>query len=252
MYLMYVDESGDPGNNTAQSEYFCLSGIVVHESQWRNFYEVNRRFRRKMKDVYGLPVRSELHAVKFLRHSQFEIEKHNRLSILRNFLDELAKINTIAVTNVIVHKLGKPREFDIFGVAWRTLFQRFENTLVNGNFPEGYRRSYGVVFTDATNGESLTQLMRKMSVYNPIPNRWGIGYRNIPIARVIEDPSPRDSQHSLPIQACDVIAYFLHQKLKPNSYIKRKSADKYFDRLKPVLNLNASARDPWGMGVVRL
>jgi Protein of unknown function (DUF3800) len=73
---MYVDESGDPGNNTAQSQYFCLSGIVVHENEWRNLIDASMHFRRTMKDVYGLPVRSEIHSVKFLRHSAFAIEKY--------------------------------------------------------------------------------------------------------------------------------------------------------------------------------
>lgn len=252
MYLMYVDESGDPGNNTAQSEYFCLSGLVVHESQWHTFIDVNKRFRRKLKDIYGLPVRAEVHAVKFLRHSQFDIAKHLRLAILRNFLDELAKINTISITNVVVEKTGKPSDFDIFGAAWRTLFQRFENTLIHGNFPEGYQRSFGAVYTDATNGQNLVKIMRKMSVYNPIPNRWGNGFRDMPIKRIVEDPSSRDSKHSLPIQACDITAYFLHQKLKPNSYIRRTRAVSYFDRLDPILNKHASNRDPWNLGVVRL
>ncbi|WP_170449260.1 DUF3800 domain-containing protein [Ruegeria arenilitoris] len=252
MYLMYVDESGDPGNNMAQSHHFCLSGLVVHESEWHSFIDVNKRFRRKLKDIYGLPVRAEMHAVKFIRHSQFGIAKHERLAILRNFLDELAKLNTISITNVVVEKAGKSAEFDIFGAAWRTLFQRFENTLAYGNFPGGYKRSFGSVYTDATNGESLVRLMRKMSVYNPVPNRWGGGYRDIPITKIVEDPSARDSQHSLPIQACDVVAYFLHQKLRPNSYVRKKRASAYFDRLEPVLNKYASNRDPWGMGVVRL
>ena len=252
MYLMYVDESGDPGNNTVQTRFFCLSSIVVHESQWRTFIEVNKSFRRSMLDVYGLPVRSEIHAVKFVRHSQFDIAKHNRLAILRNYLDELAKLNSISVTNVVIDKMGKPDGFDVFSSAWRTLFQRFENTIAHGNFPEGYKRSFGTVYTDATNGTQLTKIMRKMSVYNPIPNKWGAGYRDMPIRKVIEDPSSRDSQHSLPIQACDVVAYFLQQKLNPNAYVKRKSAVNYFDRLDPILNKNASLSDPWNKGVVRL
>jgi hypothetical protein len=244
---MYVDESGDPGNNTAQSDFFCLSGLVVHESEWRNFINASMRFRRTMKDVYGLPVRAEIHAVKLLRHSAFEIEKHKRLAILRNYLDELAKMNFISVANVVVDKRGKPAGYDVFSSAWRTLFQRFENTLVYGNFPGGYRRSYGTVFTDATNGEKLTSIMRKISVHNPIPNRIGGGYRNIPIVRMIEDPSSRSSYHSLPIQACDVVAYFLHQKLKPNSYVKKSGAQGYFDRLDSILNKNASAAHPLGI-----
>jgi Protein of unknown function (DUF3800) len=250
LYLMYVDESGDPGNNTAQSDYFCLTGMVIHESEWRNLIDASMRFRRTMKDVYGFPVRAEIHSVKLLRHSEFAIEKFKRLAILRNFLDELAKMNFLSLTNVVVDKRGKPDNYDVFSSARRTLFQRFENTLIHGNFPGGYKRAFGTVFTDATNGEKLTGLMRKMSVHNPIPNRWNEGYRNMPILRVIEDPSPRNSAHSLPIQACDVVAYFLHQSLKPNSYIRKSGAQKYFHRLDAILNKNASIAHP--MGVVML
>ena len=250
MYLMYVDESGDPGNNTAQSDFFCLTGMVVHEIEWRNLIDASMRFRRTLKDVYGLPVRAEIHAVKFLRHSEFNIEKYKRLAILRNFLDELAKMNFISMTNVVVDKKGKPSDYDVFSSAWRILFQRFENTLTHGNFPGGYKRAFGTVFTDATNGEKLTGIMRKMSVHNPIPNSMGIGYRNLPILRVIEDPSPRNSAHSLPIQACDVAAYFLHQSLKPNAYVKKSSAQNYFLRLDAILNKHASLKNPSGIVIL--
>lgn len=244
---MYVDESGDPGNNTAETDYFCLSSIVVHESEWRNFIDASVRFRRSIKNVYGLPVREEIHAVKFLRHSQFGIEKHRRLAILRNYLDEIAKMNYVSVTNVVVDKRGKPQDYDVFSAAWRTLFQRFENTLINGNFPGAYKRSFGSIFTDSTMGEKLNRIVRKMSVHNPIPNTGRDGYRNLPILRVIEEPSERNSALSLPIQACDTIAYFLHQKLKPNSYIAKMRARAYFDRLAPVLNTKASAKNPEGI-----
>lgn len=247
MYLMYVDESGDPGNNTKQSRYFCLSGIVVHESEWREFINRLTRFRSVIRDVYGLPLRREIHAVEMIRKNAFEIPKHSRLSILRNYLDEIAKLNSISITNIVVDKAGKPEDFDIFGAAWRTLFQRFENTLTNGNFPGGYQRSFGCVFTDATNGKKLSQIMRKMSVYNPIPNRFGGGFRDVPITRIIEDPTSRDSSHSLPIQTCDVAAYFLLQKQTPNSYVKKKGAQNYFDRLGPVLNTLASSRNQQGI-----
>ncbi len=247
---MYVDESGDPGNNTAQSDYFCLSGLIVHESEWHNLIVSLTRFRRTMKDVYNLPVRAEIHAVKLLRHSEFRIDKHKRLAILRNYLDEIAKMNFISLTNVVVDKRGKPADYDIFSSAWRTLFQRFENTLVYGNFPGAYRRAFGTVFTDATNGEKLTAIMRKMSVHNPIPNRGGTGFRNLPILRVVEDPSPRNSAHSLPIQTCDVVAYFLHQSIKPNSYVRKSGAQGYFKRLDSILNKSASLSNDLGIVMI--
>ncbi|MBL4627515.1 MAG: DUF3800 domain-containing protein [Roseicyclus sp.] len=244
---MYVDESGDPGNNTLQTKFFCLSGIIVHESEWHQFIDRLVVFRQTLKSVYGIPVRSEIHSAELIRKNEFGIEKHQRLAIMRNYLDELAKLNSISITNVVVDKQNKADDFDIFSAAWRTLFQRFENTLTHGNYPGGYRRSLGSVYTDATSGKKLTGLMRKMKAYNPIPNRWGNGYRNVPILRIIEDPSERDSRASLPIQSCDVVAYFLMQKYNPNSYIRRKSATKYFDRLDPVLNKRASTANPQGV-----
>ena len=169
---------------------------------------------------------------------------------MRNYLDELAKLNSISITNIVVDKRDKPDSYDIFEAAWRTLFQRFENTLTHGNYPGGYKRSFGIVFTDATAGKKLSSMMRKMAVHNPVPNRGRSGYRNIPIQRIIEDPSERDSKASLPIQACDVAAYFLHQSLKPNSYIRRKRAVKYFERLEPVLNTLASSKNELGVVVI--
>jgi hypothetical protein len=108
MYLMYVDESGDTGLSGSPTRYFALSGIVVHESSWRDFINTLIAFRRALKTVYGLPVRAEMHASDMINHRFFNIEKHQRLAILRNTLDELGKMSFISITNVIVDKQGKP------------------------------------------------------------------------------------------------------------------------------------------------
>ena len=252
MYLMYVDESGDTGLVGSPTRYFALSGIVVHESEWRNFMQMIIQFRRTLKSVYWLPLRTELHASEFVGSRIAGLARHQRLAILRNTLDELAKFDRISITNVLVDKLGKPLDYDVFNSAWGTLFQRFENTLVHGNFPGGYRRSHGLVITDATAGHKLTRLVRKMAVYNPIPSdpRHGAGLRNIPITRVVEDPFGKNSKETLAVQMADVVAYFLVQNSAPNSYVRKQRASQYFSRLLPVLNTHASRFDP--LGIVRL
>lgn len=252
MYLMYVDESGDTGLVNSPTRYFVLSGLVVHESQWRQLLESLVSFRKRLKDIYGLPIRAEIHASEFIGSRVFNLERFVRLAILRNTLDELAKLNFISVTNVVVDKTGKPPNYDVFNSAWITLFQRFENTLQYGNFPGGFRNDQGMVLTDAIAGQSLMRLVRKMAIYNPVPNAGGpgSGVRNLPIRRIIEDPHSKDSRDSLPVQMCDVIAYFLSQKLRPNSYIERTRSSDYFDRLQPILNRQASRTD--GQGIVRL
>lgn len=53
---MYVDESGDTGLDRSPTSYFALSGLVVHESQWRNFINQLIAFRKTMRSVYLLPV----------------------------------------------------------------------------------------------------------------------------------------------------------------------------------------------------
>jgi hypothetical protein len=247
MYMMYVDESGDTGLANSPTDFFALTGIVVHEQQWRAFMAALIAFKKTMRTVHGLPVRSEIHASEFIKSKVFGMARHTRLAILRNSLDELAKMSNISITGVIVDKRNKPPGFDVFDFAWKTLFQRFENTLKFGNFPGGFKSDYGVVFTDDTAGLKLLRMVRKMAVYNPIPSAFGGPPRNIPILRLIEDPHGKDSAESLAIQMADVCAYFLHQRYKPNSYIRRQGATHYYDRLLPVLNLKASTNSPLGI-----
>jgi hypothetical protein len=252
VYLMYVDEGGDTSLQGSPTTYFALSGIVVHETRWREFIDVLISFRRTLKSVYNLPIRTEIHASHYVNHRPVDLPRCVRLAILRNTLDELAKLDYISITNVIVNKTGKPGDYDVFNSAWGTLFQRFENTLVNGNFPGSHRQDSGLIIADAGSGKKLLRLVRKMAVFNYVPHdpRFGGGSRNVPITRVIEDPHGKDSAEALPIQMADVAVYFLHQRFAPSSYIRKQRAHLYFDRLNPVLNKRASRFNSLGIVVL--
>jgi hypothetical protein len=250
---MYVDESGDTGLTGSPTTHFALSGLVVHENQWRSLTDRLASFRKAMRSAHGLPLREEIHASQMIRRATVPgMKRHVRLMILRNFLDEIAKQNFVSITNVIVAKANKPQGYDVFENAWKALFQRFENTIKYGNFPGGFRKDSGLVITDATDGRKLQKLMRRMSVYNPIPNQaWaGAGYRNIPLLRMIEDPYPKDSRESYLIQAVDTTAYFVLQKYQATSYVRKKGAQNYLSRLLPILNTRASTANPLGVVVL--
>jgi len=67
MYLMYVDESGDPGwpdpGKTAAnqpSRHYALSGFIVPVDDWRNYLTIMVEIRREIKRQFGYPVRTEL------------------------------------------------------------------------------------------------------------------------------------------------------------------------------------------------
>jgi hypothetical protein len=129
---------------------------VVHESRWRNFLNALIAFRKTMRSVYELPIRNEIHASEFINSRNIERSRFERLALLRNTLDEIAKLDYLSITNVVVDKANKQPPYDVFQSAWGTLFQRFENTITHGNFPGGHRRDYGMIITDATAGTKLS------------------------------------------------------------------------------------------------
>lgn len=249
MYLMYVDESGDPGLNNSPSQYFILSGLVVHELKWRDLMNDVQAIRKSIKEKYGIGVRDEIHCSEFIRKAHISgIPKHIRLQVLRDITRELAKINYISITNVCIDKQGKPADYDVFLVAWKNLFQRFENTLMYRNFPGPVNtQDMGIIFCDDTSGKELQKLVRKMSVYNPIPNQGRAGYRDMPIKMIVEDPNMRDSKDSLIIQMADLCAYMMYQHKSPNAYIQKKTGRGFFKQLTPILNLKASPRSAHGI-----
>ncbi len=256
MYLMYVDESGDCGLSTKSSPIFVLSGIVVHELRWQQTLGDLISFRSVLKQNFGLRLRDEFHASKFISRSGEvgqRISKSNRLAMIRLFAGKLAVIPDICIINVLVSKAGKKPQYDVFERAWTALIQRFENTISNHNFPgPANPDERGIVFCDHTDDKKLMLLLRKKRHYNPVPNAQalGSGYRNLPLQYVIEDPSFRDSAHSYFVQAADLAAFLLYQRERPNTYIKMKSGHNYFARLTPVLCRVASPGDP--DGIVRL
>jgi hypothetical protein len=237
MYLLYVDESGDIGMRNSPTRFFALSGFVVHELKWHAVLETIIEFRRNMKARYGLKLREEIHASHFI-HKPGElsrIHKSLRLQILKDVVEFEAGLSEITILNVLVDKQDKTPETDIFDIAWTTLIQRFHNTILHRNFPGPQNaQDYGILVADNTDEAKLRLITRKMRKYNPIPSKFG-GSVPTPVTTIIEDPSHRDSRHSYFVQFADVNAFALYQKHEPSSYVKKKGAKNYFDKLEPVL-----------------
>lgn len=255
MYLMYVDESGDCGMVNSPSRYFVLTGMVVHELRWRAYLDQLIAFRQQIKQQFGLRLREEIHASEMINKpgGLVRIKRYDRLAILRAFAEELATMQGLNLINIVVDKRGKPPIYDVFDMAWRALIQRYENTISHHNFAgPANPDDCGMIFPDHTDDKKLTQLLRQMRRYNPIPNQatFGPGFRNLTLGKIVEDPNFRDSGHSYFIQATDLAAYLLYQHLTPNAYMKKKAGYNYFAKLDPILCKVVSSKDP--RGIVRL
>ncbi|HKR05057.1 MAG TPA: DUF3800 domain-containing protein [Bacteroidia bacterium] len=258
MYLMYVDESGDPGLvPPSKTTHFILSAIVLHESNWSAFLNNMLIFRRHLKARKGLLIKDEIHAAEFIRgniksKTIRNIKKHDRLDIIKQCIIWLSMQSNIRIISVCVNKAG--RTDDIFNLAWNALINRFENTLGWGNFVGSQNaHDQGIIISDNTNDKKLTGLIRKMRHFNLVPNHrtyFAGGARNLTLTNVIEDPTLRDSKNSLTHQMVDVVAYSLRQMYQPNSYLRKRGGAQFYARLLPVILKKASPRHP--LGVVEL
>jgi len=250
MYLLYVDESGDTGSNGSPTNYFALSGLVVHELRWHETLERIIQFRKELRLKYGLKLREEIHSAEMIHKPAKlkRIAKSLRLRLLRDVLDFQASLSDVNLINVIVDKTTKNSNDDVFEIAWQTIIQRFHNTLSYRNFPGPQNpQDKGLIVVDKTEVKRLRELRRRMGRFNPVPNLGTQGYRQIPVTTIVEDAIHRDSMHSFFIQLVDVNAYFLMQKYSPCKYIKKQSGKNYFDKLAPILCTVASRTNVLGI-----
>ena len=67
MYIMYVDESGDPGRHPNSSPHFILSGLIVSQNHWDKYLLRLKAFRKSLKAQYNLNQRTEIHASELIR-----------------------------------------------------------------------------------------------------------------------------------------------------------------------------------------
>lgn len=254
MYLMYVDESGDSGkwHKNSPTRYFILSAIVIHEADWKDTLTNLVNFRRTLRDTKGLKLREEIHCTEFINKpgALIRIKRNDRLDILKKCLDWLNNQKPVSVFSVAIDKQG--RTDDIFETAWSTLIMRFENTIKNNNFKRSKSSGNvdkGVIVSDHTDGKKLRGIIRKMRHFNYVPSQqtYGSGARNIKLEYIIEDPVFRHSKDSLLHQICDVVAYFVRQKVEPNSYVKKKGGHNYYGRLTNVILKPASSKNNEGI-----
>lgn len=200
MHLLYVDESGDPGIINSPTKYFILSAIIIHELRWKDVLSSLVDFRKSLKATKGIKIREEIHCSELINRpgDLKRIPRNERVDIIKKCIVWLNNQPDISIFSVCVNKTNKKKS-DVFEIAWTTLIQRFENTIEAGNF-NGPKNDHerGIILSDDTDSKRLTHLIRKMRHYNAIPNNpmHGLGYRDLTLKYVVEDPIFRNSSNA--------------------------------------------------------
>ncbi len=244
MYIMYVDESGDPGKHPQSSPHFILSGLIFNQNNWDKYLTRLKSFRKSLKLKYGLNQRTELHTAELIRVQKIEeykkINKTNRLNIIKDYCAEIPLIfDTAQILNVCI-KIDEHPDEDIFNLAWSRLLQRYDTFLKKvGN-------DKGIVVADDTDSIKLMSLQRKMRMYNPTPSHF-TGTYNAPIDSILEDTFSRPSHHSYFLQSVDVVAHTLYRMEYPKGSLKKFGLEHQFKKLEPILLKQASKSDEYGI-----
>lgn len=239
MNLVYLDDSKD-------EVIAVFSALAVPVQKWNEAFQVIKRYRKELREAYGIFVYKEFHAWEFVsgrgRISDEIIPKFVRCEIFKKTLGLVITLPGVKLFNACFPKKLEARAFE-------RLLNRINRTMESWG-------SWALLICDEGKEESYTRILRRMMVYNPIPSKYGdwqdTGHRtkNIVIERIVEDPMFKDSSKSYFVQLVDFCAYSLLRRERPIPSKTRYGLHKAFSILEPILVKEASRSDP--EGIVRI
>lgn len=236
MHVVYIDDSKDQLNNAC---VYCA--LLIPEERWLSCFQDLKNYRQDLKRSDGIFVQKELHAWKLVsgrgRIANEVVTVKRRGEIFHEMLSLAAGWEDVLLTSGV---FPENREDWLF----ERLLNRINRTMRRLN-------SHAILMCDEGKNEEYTRMVRRMSVHNPIPSRYGVwrdsgdSTENIPLDRIIEDPVFKDSGRSYFIQLVDFCAFALLRREFP---LKNRAAlhgiSTAFNLLSPIFDPYANTRDP--------
>ena len=205
MYFLYVDESGDTGDKPNSSNYFIISGILIHHSYWQQAFKEVKAMRERLRINFEIPSYAELHASEFLgkndRH--YRLTRSQRIKCALHVVGFLKMRPRIMLVRSVISKSVLMDDF--YQSAWSELIQ-----LVNQRIQETLTMSHCdtkglLVICDDHRTSPRKEFV---SVLNSI-----IGQNN----PILEKPFGLDSRDCHFLQLADLVAYLCKQSVEPSS-----------------------------------
>jgi hypothetical protein len=201
LYLLYIDESGEPkGRGQGSSKYFVLSGVALHEEDCFPFARsLDTICRRAIPREPGI----EIHASPMWagRSEWARIPESKRRSLLEDLLTHLGTWTSAngrypryfaAAVDKESHK-GR----DLLQLAHEELFARFDSCMTRFHLAGDSHRS--LVIGDESSYEKLVQTL--------VPKWQTEGSRIKKLRSLVEVPLFVESKNSRLVQAADLVAW---------------------------------------------
>lgn len=220
MLLAYVDESGKTGDPArGASQTFTLGCVLLNADAWPQAFNRLIDFRRRVKVRFAIPMSAEVKA-SYLISGRGDLgglvpAPAERRLIYRAHLHQLPTLPAEAFAIV----LAKDRHTDSAGhfklshsavmtLVWDTLLQRLSNASEQYDTPVG-------IFHDEGEDGTIRRLVRRSRRYLTAGSLHGVGQVDIPLTRLVDDPTPRRSHQSYFTQLADLVAYAAFRSVKP-------------------------------------
>lgn len=206
MLIAYVDESGDTGHPALAGSSACysLGCVLVEVDDWPAAFEAMLAHRRRLRATFGVLLRDEIKANYLIRGSgdlaRHGLSPHARHRIYRSGLMTLSHLPARAFAIVTDKQRSGYYGAACFEETWTMLLQRLERTA----YYEGNKAL--MIMHDEGENDAVRKLVRKARRRLTAGSMFG-GSITGAIARLIDDPSPRSSNHSYFIQMADLVAY---------------------------------------------
>jgi|HigsolmetaAR206D_1030411.scaffolds.fasta_scaffold13523_1 hypothetical protein len=203
----YVDDSGDPGMVNG-SATFGLGCVVVPLDHWTTRLDLLVQMRRDIRDTYRIRLRDEVKAewlVNVKKHFRDQKLGDGQLrDIYHRHLHILPIVSSATFAIVIRKNEIKDRTKDPEAMAWEFLLQRLRMRSRATSAP------IMVLHDQGSRDKELRKHVRRFRRHtlNPLGQ-----HAEAPL--IVEDPVPRDSQHSYFVQLADLCAYAATRKVIP-------------------------------------
>lgn len=231
MYLVYVDESGNPGGKN----HFVLTALLIHESTWRKFDRLVNQIKIDLLSNED-PLGVELHTSPLVRKSgDFSGYSQDLVEKILIRMSNIVRKNRCRLISVIIdkEKIEPKGEETLRGWtqlwSWRLLLERIEKFLRSKN--DGNRTNFGLLCID-NNSEKIVYDIREI-----IKKFREDGSLYLDSKYIVEDPFFVDSSMRNLIQLSDFIAWVTRQW-----YYEKKGTKTNYDEFNQVLFSNIEKR----------
>lgn len=213
MHIAYIDESGDPGSRTrGGSVTYTLGVVTVPAAGWAAIFDEAVKFRRSLRDRFGLPMRAEVKANWLVRGAgafrELRLNEPQRKAIYDLHMRFLEWNNLTTWAVVIKKPATRDPNGDVSHMAWEGMFQRLERFSTKGG------AGPILICHDEGDEKRVRAHSRQRRRFGTAGSAMGGSLRH-DFTDLVDDPVPRRSQDSYFIQLADLAAYAAFRSVVP-------------------------------------